>query len=220
MNDWFSFGWSLIEQGGPFMWPLLGVSVFGLTVFIERAVFLHRGQIGSGQFLDGIHNLLQKRRLVEALTVCEETPGPIPEIVKAAILHYDDTEEECRRAITSAALVEIPLLERRIGTVSALARIAPLLGLVGTLLSFLQSFGQLQAEGPYANMADYSAYIYQALITTIFGLGIGIMAYLGFYFLQGRYRAVLHDMELAGHSVLQWLKGDSKKANLPDGDIQ
>lgn len=68
------FDYSLFAKGGPMMWVLIALALLGLTLFFERALFLHRGQIPTKAFVDGIKNILAKRRLVEALTVCEETP--------------------------------------------------------------------------------------------------------------------------------------------------
>lgn len=198
------------------MWPLLIISVFGFIFFIERTLFLHQGQIQVRNFVDGIQNLLRKGRLAEALAVCEETPGPIPNIVKAALLHYDQSIDRIRGAIQSAALIEIPILERRIGTIAAIARIAPILGLLGTFLAGYEAFFLFQREGAYANPADFAGSISQALLTTIAGLAIAAMAYLAHHFLHGRLRAVVHDMESVGHDLLQWI--GAMKASAPETD--
>ena len=87
----------------------------GFVVFIERALFLHKGQIGTEDFIGGIKNLIRKGRLVEALALCEDTPGPMARIVKSALLHYGEASGQIRNAIQSAAIVEIPLVERRVG---------------------------------------------------------------------------------------------------------
>ncbi len=187
------------------MWPLLHISVLGYVFFIERTLFLHQGQIQVRNFLDGIRNLLAKGRVAEALAVCEETPGPIPNIVKAALLHYDQSMDQIRGAVQSAALIEIPILERRVGTIAAIARIAPILGLLGTVLAGYDAFFLFQNEGVYANPADFAGSMGQALLTTIAGLAIAAMAYLGHHFLHGRLRAVVHDMESVGHDLLQWI---------------
>ena len=129
---------TFILQGGVVMYPLLFVSLLGFVLFIERALFLHKGQIGTEDFLSGIKNLVRKKRLVEALTLCEDTPGPMARIVKSALLHIGDSREQILAAIQSAAVVEIPALERRIGTIAAIARIAPLLGFLGTLIAALK----------------------------------------------------------------------------------
>ena len=125
------FDLSLLEKGGPIMWVLLGMSLIGFLVFVERVLFLHRGQIRSSEFVTGIKNIVRKQRLVEALTLCEETPGPVPSVVKASLLHFGEPEEKIRFEIQEAAMVEIPVLEKRLATLAALAKSAPLVGLLG-----------------------------------------------------------------------------------------
>ena len=152
---------------------------------------------------------MEKRRLIEALTVCEDTPVPVASMIKAALLHYDREEGEMRGAIQSAALVQIPLLERRIGTILAIARIAPLIGLLGTVLGMLRSFSSyLDDEATYANVSVLVEGFTQALITTATGLAIAIVAYIAYHFLHGRVRALIHDMEWVGNDIMQFLLRD------------
>ncbi|HTB62204.1 MAG TPA: MotA/TolQ/ExbB proton channel family protein [Opitutales bacterium] len=204
------FDLSLLSQGGPMMWPLFGLSLLGLVFTVERLLFLHKGQIGTAKFIEGIKNLARKRRVLEALTVCEETPGPVAAVVKAALLHYREDETRLRGAIQAMALVEIPTLERRLGTIAVIAKIAPLLGLLGTVLSVLDGFRLMQnpVEGGYVNVLDFSTMIKQALVTTAVGLAVSILAYLAYHLLSGRVRALVHDMEWAGNDMLQFLLVD------------
>ena len=185
------------------MYPLLVVSVLCLMLFIERLLFLHKGQVGSEDFLGGIKNLVAKKRLVEALTLCEDTPGPMARIVKSALLHYGESSDRIRSAIQAAAIVEIPLLERRIGTLAALARIAPLLGFLGTLIAGLQALYQLESLN--SNSSEFGRLLSEALITSAFGVAIGVMATLAHHFLFGRVRALVHDFEWAGHTLYEFL---------------
>lgn len=205
----------LFFLGGPIMWVLLGLSVIGLVLFIERALYLHRGQIRSTQFLEGVKNIVRKRRLVEALTVAEDTPGPVAAMVKAGLLHHEETEERIRFAMTEAALVEIPALERRVGSLAAIAQAAPLLGLLGTVLGMIQAFARFETEGAYATAGALSGGFWQALITTATGLAIGIAARLGHHFLAARVRALVRDMEWVGNELLQFLLIERKR---PEGD--
>jgi biopolymer transport protein ExbB len=202
---------NLFEQGGPIMWLLLFLSIVGLVLFVERALFLHRGQIRSTEFLSGIKNTLRKRRMVEAMTLCEETPGPVANVVKAGLLHYEDDEEKMRFAIQEAALVEIPVLERRIGSIAAIAQAAPMLGLLGTVLGMIATFGLLHAEGPYANASTLAGGVWQALLTTAAGLAIAVPAHLAHHFLSGRVRALVNDMEWVGNETMQFLLKDLPK---------
>tara|TARA_B100001248_G_scaffold220746_1_gene176674 strand:+ start:121335 stop:122015 length:681 start_codon:yes stop_codon:yes gene_type:complete len=211
---------SLLDRGGILMWPLLLLSLFGFAFFVERLFFLHKGQIRSGHFLDGIKNLLRKRRLLEALTVCEETPGPVATIVKVALLNYDQPETKMRAEVQATALVEIPILERRVGTIAMIAKIAPLMGLLGTVMALLKAFSLMQASGPYMHVANFSQSVAEALITTATGLAIAIVAYLGHHFLHGRVRALVHDMEWVGNNIIQFvlreLPEEEQSAQSPD----
>lgn len=210
------FNLNLFEQGGPIMWLLLLLSMVALILFVERALFLHRGQIRSTEFLMGIKNTLRKRRLVEALTLCEETPGPVANVVKAGLLHYEDDEDKMRFAIQEAALVEIPVLERRIGSIAAIAQAAPTLGLLGTVLGMITTFGHLQAQGPYVEMSMLAGGVWQALLTTAAGLAIAVPAHLAHHFLSGRVRALVNDMEWVGNETMQFLLKDlPKELDLP-----
>ena len=192
------------------MGVLLLISIIGFVIFIERTLFLHRGQIRSMDFVDGIKNLLRKRRLIEALTVCEETPGPLANIVKSGLLHANRPETEMRQAIQEAALVEIPVLERRINTIAVIARISPLVGLLGTLIAAIQMLYAMNDAGAYANSAAFSGLLAQALISTAGGIGVGIVAQVAFYFLHGRVRALVHDIEFVGHNLMQFLLQENR----------
>ena len=202
---------SLFERGGLFLWPLFFLSILGLIFFMERALFLHRGQIDAEKFIEGIKNLLRKGRLLEALTHCQETPGPVVSVIKAALLHYDQPEIQLKGAIQTAALVEIPFLERRVGTIAAIAKVAPLLGLLGTVVAILHAFSTMQVRGPYASADAFSGDIASALLTTAVGLAIAVGGYMAHHFLCGRIRALVHDMEWAGNDILQFLLIEMQK---------
>lgn len=204
-----------LRHGGAFMWVLLGLSLLGMVFFIERALYLHRGQIRTAEFIEGIKTLARKRRMLEALTVCEETPGPVAAVVKAALLHHNEDEGRLRGAIQATALVEIPSLERRLGTLALIAKIAPLVGLLGTVTGFFNAFTKAQQAAPYENAADFSGYIAGALITSGSGLAIAIVAYAAYHFLHGRVRALVHDMEWVGNDMLQFFLIEPPSSDAP-----
>ena len=153
---------------------------------------------------------MRKQRLVEALTLCEDTPGPMARIVKSALLQYGESRDTIRSAIQSAAMVEIPGLERRIGTIAALARVTPLLGFLGTLIAALQALYQLEASN--ADSGAFSRLLAEALITSASGLAIAVMAALAHHFLCGRVRALVHDFEWVGHNIDEFLAAESSQA--------
>jgi biopolymer transport protein ExbB len=187
------------------MWLLVLLGLAALVIFVERALFLHRAQIKSTEFLGGIKNLLLKQRLMEALTLAEETPGPVAKVVKAGLRHAADDEPAMRFAVQEAAIVEIPVLERRISALAAIAQIAPLFGLLGTLLGMIKTFWLFNQGGNYATPVVLAGGMWEALLTAAAGLAVAIPAHLARHFLTGRVRLLVQDMEWAGSELMRFL---------------
>lgn len=185
------------------MFVLAALGVFGLVLFIERTLYLHRGQIRAKAFVEGVKNILAKRRLVEALTVCEETPGPVAAVVKAALLHADDDAIALRFHVQEAAVIELPAIERRLGAVAAIAQVAPLVGLLGTLLGLITTFAAFQKD--YMAATALADGLWQALLSTAGGLVLAIPAHLAHHFLSGRVRAIVRDVEWSGNEIMKYL---------------
>ena len=205
-----AYNFSLFAKGGPMMWALLIIGVIGVMVFIERTLFLHRAQIRSTAFINGIKNILAKRRIVEALTVCEETPGPVAAVVKAALLHADDDADKMRFYVQEAAVVELPALERRLGAIAAIAQVAPLVGLLGTIMGMITTFQAFDTE--YATARALSTGMWQALLSTAGSLMIAIPAHLAYHFLVGRVRAIVRDVEWSGNEIMKFLLTEYRTA--------
>lgn len=187
------------------MWVVVVLGFVGVMLFIERTLYLHRGHIASKAFVDGIKNILAKRRLVEALTVCEETPGPVAAVVKAALLHADDPADAMRFHVQEAGIVELPALERRLNSIAAIAQVAPLVGLLGTILGFITTFAAFEKGGPYAMADALSAGMWQALLSTAASLMLAIPAHLSYHFLSGRVRAIVRDVEWSANEIMKYL---------------
>ena len=222
-----AFDFSILAQGGPMMIVLLIMAVAGVVLFVERLLFLHRGQIRSASFVDGIKNILAKRRVMEALTVCEETPGPVAAVTKAALLNVHADADKMRFAVQEAGIIEIPALERRLGSIAAIAQIAPLVGLLGTLLGMATTFHAFMTSGAeYATASALSEGMWRALLVSIGGLTIAIPAHLGHHFLSGRVRAIVSDVEWAGNEIMRFLQTDYRDGvresapESPVGDAQ
>jgi len=194
-----------IRLGGPVMWLILGTGLAGVIVFVERLFHLHRAQIHWKDFLGGIFNVMKRRNVVEAVSLCEETPGPVARLVRAALLHHDEDREVLRRAMVEAGTAEIPRLERRIGVLAVVSRLAPLLGLFGTVLGLIEALLRMEERAPLVHSGDLSGALWRALLCTAAGLMVAIPSFAAYNFLVGRVESLLLDMEQAAGEVMTQL---------------
>ncbi len=199
--------WFLIQKGGIGTWLVLACAVVGIFVFVERFFYLHKSRIKALDFLKGICSILQKQNIKEAIAICNETPGPIPHIVKAAILHRDNPREIIQRAIDDAALTEVAHLERNFALLASVAQLAPIFGLFGTLLGIIDSFIAIQQNAPLVELALLSGGIWKALISTALGLLVGSLAYVAYNALLAKVDNIVIDMERAANEIIGFLTG-------------
>src|SRR6476646_1038459 len=165
---------SMLANGGMMLWVILIVSAVAVAIFTERFLHYHRAQINATEFLNGVRTVLKRDNVVEALSICDATPGPVARLVKTAILSRDYGRERVREAIEEAGLVEVPRLEERLNLLATIAQIAPLLGLLGTVLGFIEVFGKMRGAGLLANVESLSSGVWQALICSAAGLAVAI----------------------------------------------
>jgi biopolymer transport protein ExbB len=204
----------LLAKGGLIMWVLLLVSAVAISVFIERFLHYHRAQINSAEFISGVRNVLKRDNVVEALSICDATPGPVARLVKTAIINRDRGRDGVREALEEAGMVEVPRLEEKLNILATIAQIAPLLGFFGTVLGFIKVFGRLQEAGMSAKMVQLSEGIWEGLICTAAGLAIAIPAYAGYNYLVSRVNAIVLDMEKVSTEILN-LVADTRNSKTP-----
>jgi biopolymer transport protein ExbB len=195
----------LLTHGGPVIWLILLAAAIAFATFIERVLYCHRSQINSAAFLNGVRTVLKRDNVVEAISICDATPGPVARIVKTAILNRDRGRERVREAVEEAGLTEVPLLEERLNLLATIAQIAPLLGLLGTIIGFIRIFMQLQTEGLYAHLNTLSVGIWQALICAAAGIAVAIPVHAGYNFLVSRINKIVLDMERTGAEIVNIL---------------
>src|SRR6266705_6570090 len=154
----------LLAHGTLMTWLLLALSAIVIVVFIERLLHYHRAQINSMEFLNGVKTVLKRDNVVEALSICEATPGPVARLVKTAILSREYGRERVRESLEEAGLAEVPRLEEKLNLLATIAQLAPLIGLLGTVLGFIQTFRLMQMEGLHAHVGQLSRGVWQALV--------------------------------------------------------
>ena len=188
--------------GGPMIWLIVLASAAALVVFIERILHYHRAQINSMEFLNGVRNVLRRDNVVEAISICDATPGPVARLVKVAILSRERGRDGVREALEEAGLIEVPPLENKLNLLATIAQIAPLMGLLGTVLGLIRIFTIIQSQGTLANMEAFAAGIWEALICTAAGLALAIPCYAAYNYLVSRVNAIVLDMEKAATEII------------------
>ena len=208
---------------GPMMFPLLALAFIGVIIFLERTLFLHKGQINVQEFISGIKNLLKKGRLVEAVALCEEMGGSAAHLVKTVLLNYDANVDLITAHLKKRLSLEIPSLERRIGILSVVARISPLIGFLGTLIAGIEIISNLSFFDGASGMLI--AALANALFSSALGLVICILATAGHHFLEVRITHVIHDYEWLSSELLEVIleerglsSGTSIVTNVKAGD--
>jgi biopolymer transport protein ExbB len=192
----------LLAAGGPIMWLLFIASGLAIAVFVERWLHYHRAQINSTEFLNGVRTVLKRENLVEAISICDATPGPIARLVKTAILSRERGREGVREALEEAGAIEVPRLEEKLNVLATIAQIAPLLGLLGTVSGFIDIFQKLETIGTLSNAEQLSGGVWRALVCTAMGLAIAIPSYVGYNVLVSRVNEIVLDMEKSSAEII------------------
>ncbi|MBI4372757.1 MAG: MotA/TolQ/ExbB proton channel family protein [Candidatus Omnitrophica bacterium] len=172
----------LFLKGGFAMWPLLLCSIVAVAIIVERAYYFWRLRFNYEAFGRELKGLLAKRKVKEAVALARKHSNPIPRIAEHYLRHLesDSMRNEILKREGSFALEKV---EARLRALAALTHLAPLLGLLGTVTGLVTAFHQIELLGGQVQPGDLAAGIWEALITTVFGLMIAIptmAAYHGF----------------------------------------
>ena len=200
--------WEFMQKGGPIMWPILLCSVISFAIVIERLLRLRQEQIDTKSFMEQISKSLKRNKVMEALDLCDRTGGPIASILKSGILKHDRPRSEIREAIEDASVHEVPRLERNLPVLATIAHVAPLLGLLGTVTGLLAAFQVIESKATAlnpVNPGDLAGGIWEALLTTVFGLCVAIPTYVAYNYLVSRVDGFVLDMERSATDLLNIL---------------
>jgi len=189
----------LFTQGGALMWAILAASVVGAAVFMERLWSLQRSRVLPRDFVDRVRGLVGRRKTSEALVLCEENKSSIAAVMAAAIRTHDfgKTRAEAKEAVEEVGNREIAHMDRNVEIIGTVAQASPLMGLLGTVIGMIfvfQDFVEGYKQGT-VGPDSFAEGIWQALITTAFGLTVAIPMLIAYKYLQGRNDRLIVDME-------------------------
>lgn len=193
---------SMFLKGGIVMWPILLCSVIGLTVIIDRYIVLRKTKINIPAFMVRIRGLIKKKDISGAISYCMEEKSPVANIVRKGLKKYKLGHERVKEAIENAGSQEISKLEKGLPVLATVAGIAPLLGFLGTVTGMIAAFMTIQDLQGQANPADLAGGIWEALITTAFGLIVGIPALAFYNYFLSAVKKTVGEMETVANDVV------------------
>lgn len=196
----YSSGWNII------LFVIGGCSILSFAIFIERVLLLKKSEIDTNQFVINLRQIIKDGNIIEAIGLCESTGGTIANIVKSGLVKHNRSKEQIESAMEMAGLVEIAELERNAKILSIIAHIAPLIGLLGTVLGFIQAFAEMRMSG----LVDISATrigeaMEYALVTTAAGLVVAIPSVIAYNYIVSRVEGFILEIQTTSSEIVDLL---------------
>lgn len=194
MQTQLSF-WSLVMDGGYIMIPLAVLLLLTIFVFIERCIALHRASREDVTFMKRIRDYIHEGDIESAVSLCKKTGTPYARLILKGVSRIGRPMNDVLVAIENTGNIEVANLGKGLPWLSTTAAGAPMLGFLGTVVGMVQAFFSLANAGTSANITVLSGGIYQALVTTVAGLVVGIAALFAYNYLVARVNRIMNSLE-------------------------
>lgn len=187
--------WDLSLKGGWIMLPLALMSVIAIYIFVERYIVINRAVKDEPNFMNNIRDFIHNDRLDSALSLCKNNRTPIARMIEKGINRIGKPLGDVNAAIENVGKLEVSKLEKNIAALATIAGAAPMLGFLGTVIGMVKAFYDMSMAGNNIDIGLLSGGIYQAMITTVAGLIVGIIAYICYNILVARIEKVVFLLE-------------------------
>lgn len=181
-------------------------SIISFAIFIERLLHLRKSEIDTNKLIIALRQSIRDGNIIEAIHACEKTGGTVATIIKSGLMKHNHNKERIEKAMEITGLIEIAQLEKNAKILSIIAYIAPLIGLLGTVLGFIQAFSEMRASG----LVDISATrigeaMEYALVTTAAGLVVAIPSVIAYNYLVSRIEGFVLEIQTASSEIVDLL---------------
>lgn len=187
--------WELTLKGGIIMIPLFLLSLLTIYIFVERMLVLREAAKEDDSFMQRIKDYIHNGDIDSALALCKNKNTPVARLIEKGITRLGRPMNDVLVAIENVGNIEVAKLERRFSWVATTAAGAPMLGFLGTVLGMVTAFHSMAAAGEAADITTLSSGIYEALVTTVAGLVVGIIAMFAYNLLVSRVSTVVNQLE-------------------------
>lgn len=187
--------WDLCLKGGPLMIVLAVLSLISIYIFIERAIVINRANREDATFMKRIRDYIHEGEIESAFNLCKKNGSPYGRLIAKGISRIGRPVNDILAAVENTGNIEIANLSKGLPWLATTAAGAPMLGFLGTVIGMVQAFYAIASEGNSANIATFSSGIYTALVTTVAGLVVGVIALFAYNYLVARINSVMNLLE-------------------------
>ena len=187
--------WDLTMAGGWLMIPLALLAIVSIYIFFERLFAINRANRQDHSFMDRIKEYIHRGEVDQALKLCQDTNTPYSRMIEKGVTRIGRPMNDVLVAIENVGNMEVAKLEKGFNWLATTAAGAPMIGFLGTVTGMVQAFFQLASAGNNSNVTILASGIYQALVTTVAGLIVGIIALFAYNYLTSRVNKVMNKLE-------------------------
>lgn len=187
--------WDLAFKGGPVMIPIIILSLIAVYIFIERYFVIRKLTNEDVNFINKIKDFIHDGKIESAQTLCQSIDTPIARMIEKGVQRIGRPLNDINAAIENVGRLEIYKLEKGLPTLATVAGAAPMIGFLGTVMGMIIAFYDMSNAGSNINVALLSNGIYTAMVTTVAGLIVGIIAYFAYNILVAKVEKIVNQLE-------------------------
>lgn len=196
----------LAMQGGFMMIPIFILSVIAIYLFFERLMIINKANQNPEQFMNRVKELVLRGDINGAKLLCAQQDSPVGRMIQKGLYRIGSSLKNIEASIENVGKLEIFKLEKNLSSIATIAGAAPMMGFLGTVIGMVEAFIAIAQEEGSVSPKLLSSGIYTAMITTVAGLVVGILAYLAYNFLVTRVQKVVHKMEYTSIEFIDLLQ--------------
>jgi biopolymer transport protein ExbB len=198
--------WSLVLAGGPLMIPLAVCSIIAVYIFVERLRTINKANVSSDAFMGKIKELVVKGDINGAKILCSQHDTPVARMIEKGVSRIGSPLKNIEASIENVGKIEVFRLEKNLSVLATIAGAAPMIGFLGTVVGMVSAFIAIAQEEGSVSPKLLADGIYTAMVTTVAGLVVGIIAYLGYNYLVTRVSKIVHKMEYSSIEFIDILQ--------------
>ena len=187
--------WSLFSMGGPLMWVLLALSVLAIYIIGRKWWMIKNASKIDPHFMQDIRDYLTEGKTKSAVTLCRKYDNPVARMIETGIHRLGRPMSDIQSAIENTGNIEVARLEKSLPILATIAGGAPMIGFLGTVMGMVKAFFNMSKAGNNIDITLLSDGIYTAMLTTVGGLVVGIIAYFGYNWLTSQVGNLVYKME-------------------------